>query len=278
MAAEDYEWRLPYWIRGDAELRRLWEQGVGEYGYNEAEDYVRSTDYYAQKFEGIRRDDGSYRMEEGEYIANMESYAQSLAAVGVEPSLFQDQFISLIKGDVSGPEFWQERVSPVYDRVIDRGDEMMTRYAEDWGIEMSRPALIASLLDPEMIGNKVLNRQLGISEIRYELDEALGTQQTERYLDLTTEMYERDTTLGEAEAVFGRARTALPTLEVLARRHADPDDDFDLEEFTQATLWNDPEQARRMRRLISQEQSQFTGGAFEVSRSQTGGVSGLAVS
>ena len=277
MAGEDYLWRLPYWIRTNPTLMAEWEIGVAEFGYETAEEYVRSTDAYLIQFPEIRREDGSYRMDENEYLANMDSYRASLGAVGVNADLFGEQFIELIKGEVSGAEFWQERVAPIYDRVMDRGDEMMQRYADDWGLEMSREALIASLLDPDMIGSKILNRQIGISEIRAEGDLTIGSEMTDKYAALTEELYDRDTTLGQTRDLMQRADQLMPALEVLASRHADPDDTFDLEEFTQATLWNDPEQARRMRRLISQEQSLFTGsGQINYTKSKAGGVAGLA--
>ena len=274
-AREDYAWRIPYWIRNDPRLEELWLEGAAEFGYDEAERYVRSTDYYAEVFPGIKRDDGSYRMEENEYLANMDSYRQSIAAVGVNPELFESRFIELIEGDVSGNEFWQERVAPIYDRVMDRGEEMMARYADDWGIDMTREALIASLLDPEMVGDRILNRQIGISEIRYEIEQAYGDAGVDRYASLATDLYEEGRSQDEVERLITASRTDIPILSVLARRHNDPDDEFDLNEFTAATLWNDPQQARRMRRLIAQEQAQFTGSTLGFVRDQQGGVAGL---
>jgi hypothetical protein len=64
---------------------------------------------------------------------------------------------------------------------------------------------------------------------------------------------------------------------VLANRHADPDDEFHLEQFDNADLFQDPQQRRRMGRLLAQERASFTGGAqLDFAKSQTGGVTGLA--
>jgi len=83
--------------------------------------------------------------------------------------------------------------------------------------------------------------------------------------------------VNEAQQFFGNAAMLVPTLSVLASRNADPDDDFDLTEFTQAQIFDDPTQRRRMRRLLAQETASFTGGAqIEFRRGQTGGVAGLA--
>ena len=70
----------------------------------------------------------------------------------------------------------------------------------------------------------------------------------------------------------------LPALQVLAARHADPDDTFDLGEFTQAQIMNDPMQRQRIRRLVAQEQSDFSQGAGQASAfelDQTGQKLGL---
>ena len=60
-----------------------------------------------------------------------------------------------------------------------------------------------------------------------------------------------------ADRFFGEAANLLPTLSVLARRHEDPEDDFTLDDFVASDIHSDPLQARRMRRLVRQEQSQF---------------------
>ncbi len=275
MAFDQYIPLLPYWIRNDPAMLELWKEGVVEFGYADAEKFVRSTPQYLAKFPGIQRDDGSFRMEENEYLATIDSYRDSLRSVGVDPTAFEETFVLLIEGDVSGSEFWQERVLPRWERIINRGDEMIERYATDWGIQMNRSSLMASLLDPDL-GAKILDRQISISELRYESDRVFGTDQTNIYQGLIDELYEERVGTDRAKALFESANQMMPVLSALAARHADPDDDFDLEEFTAATLYNDPEQARRMRRLYAQEDSSFTGGAAtDFARNRSGGVSGL---
>ena len=275
MPVEDYKALLPSWLRDNPELLISWEEGVAAVGYDNALEWVQQTPQYDLVFPGNRREDGSLRLTEKEYFSTMDSYEASLRAVKVNPDMFGEQFITLIEGDVSGAEFWQERVSPIYDRIIDRGEEMIARYANDYGLAMTRESLIASLLDPEM-EVKILNRQIGVTEIRVASDRTLGAMVTDRYADLTNELYERDIDLGRVNQLFQQADAMMPVLQTLARRHADPDDTFDLEEFTQGTLYNDPEQARRIRTLVAQERSSFTGGKqIEYAQNKTGGLSGL---
>lgn len=275
--AEEYIQFMPAWIRDNPRAKALWIEGAGEFGYDNALEYIQQQDIYDTWFPGNRRDDGSLRYTEGEYLSAIDGYKTRLQAVGVEPSVFAETFVKLIEGDVSPAEFWDERVAPTYDRVIERGEGMMDRYASDWDLEMTREALFVSLLDPDVLGHKILNRQIGISELRYEADIAFGTDVSNRYKDLTEELYDRGYGVDQVRSTFQEADTMMPVLNVLAGRHADPDDTFDLDEFTAASLFNDPGQARRMRRLLAQEESSFTGNKITGYRNsdKTGGLSGL---
>ena len=92
---------------------------------------------------------------------------------------------------------------------------------------------------------------------------------------MSEELFRAGLGRNEAAGFFGQAATQLPGLDVLARRHEDPDDDFDLEELTKAMIYDDPEERRRMRRLVAQERSTFTD-VGNLARGRTGGVAGLA--
>lgn len=268
---------LDPWLRNNPVLLAKWEEGVGLVGYTDALEWVQQSPEYDVVFPGNKREDGSIRYSEDEYLAVIESYQDTLISVGLEPSTFSELFPGLIEGNVSGDEFRVERVEPMYDLIIERGQAAIDRYAQDWNLDMTVEAILAAALDPQGIGSKILNRQISISSLRYESDRLLGSETTNQYLDLAVDMYEAGTTQPEAVRMYEKARTALPVLSALARRHADPDDTFDLDEFAIATLYNDPEESRRMRRLVAQESSLFTGGsAVDFAKSRAGGVAGLA--
>jgi hypothetical protein len=148
----------------------------------------------------------------------------------------------------------------------------MQWYAQNNGLQLSFEAILAAALDPDDIGTKILNRQIGMAEIGGEGIEAGFAPD----VGLVEQLYERGVTREEAQQEFATAANYVPVLNVLARRHADPDDDFDLEEFVAADVFNDPTQRRRMRRLMQQERASFTGGrgTFAQDR-ETGGVVGL---
>ncbi|GAH10847.1 unnamed protein product, partial [marine sediment metagenome] len=75
-------------------------------------------DLYDKWFPGNRRDDGSLRLDEGDYSTTIESYRNALTGVNVNPDIFEDKFAGLIEGDVGEGEFVQ-RVESMYERVIE---------------------------------------------------------------------------------------------------------------------------------------------------------------
>ena len=260
---------LPTWMERTV-LEGIWRDAYIETGdANLAMESVRRSSEYDQYFAGNRRDDGSLRYDEGTYLSIIESYEDELLAVNVNPDLYRGRFPELISGLVSPAEF-TTRVESMYERVIESAPEIRDFYATNFGLDMSDSAIVASFLDPD-IGQAVLDKRIAISEI--------GGEAATRGFDVSkvyAESLERtDMTRREAQGFFGEAATMIPALGVLAARHADPDDSFDLGEFTSATLFDDPEQRKRMRRLIAQEASTFTGGSqVDYVRGQMG-VAGL---
>ena len=237
--------------------------------------YVQADPQYDTFFPGNRREDGTLRHTEFEYWSQMEGYADVFRSVGLNPDLWREHFVTLMEGDVSPDELAAERIEPVFERILDSSPEIRAYYAEMHGLELTDSAILAAALDPEM-GDKILNRQIGIAEI--------GGEAALRGFDLAAtyaeSMYQQGIGRGQAQELFGDAAEDLPILNVLAQRHADADDDFDIYEFTNAAVFDDPTQRRRMRRLIAQERQSFNQsvgmGALHL-RNQEGGSQGLAL-
>lgn len=231
---------------------------------------VRATDAYANFFPGIRRDDGSLRMTEGDYLSSRDIFNAEIESIGLNAELFGQTFIDLLAGDVS-PREMVARVESAYTAIMDRAPEIMAFYVQNFGIsEITPQAVLASFLDPR-VGEQILNRRISIAEI--------GGQAAIRDfsldLDLVTRLYETGITAAGATDAFSAATDAIPVLNVLARRHNDPDDTFDIEEFIGAQLLDDPFQRRRMRTLLAQERSSFTATSPLRADRQTAAVSGL---
>ncbi len=263
---------MPAWLNKTG-LSEVWKEAYILYGdATLAMEEVRRAPEYDTYFAGNRREDGSLRYDENTYLGIVESYEDALLSVNVNPDLFQDKFSGLIEGLVSPAEF-VNRVEGMYENVIESSPAIRDYYATNYGIDMTDNAIIASFLDPD-IGQSILDKRIAISQI--------GGEAATRGLNVSHDYAESLQRAGigreQAQNFFGDAVSLVPTLSALAARHADPDDEFDLDEFTQASIFDDPEQRRRMRRLVAQERSTFTGGGqVDFVRGQRGGVQGLSL-
>lgn len=238
----------------------------------------RELPEYEKWFPGIKREDGNVRYDnnpELTYYNNINAFRNTVEGFKMTADTFNEDYISLIEGDVSPAEF-EQRTNSLYDRVLKGGAETRDWYAQNLGIPMTDEGMLASLMS-NRVETALFNREITLAEI--------GGQSSMQGFDLTTSFVEMLADEGgmdrkEANRMFGSAASLLPALGALARRHGDPDDTFDITEFAEASALDDPIQLARMGRLQSAEQSQFTGGAeveFERNRA-TGGVSGLAQS
>lgn len=268
----------PAWL--PEELYQMWvdayiESGgtgvVGSAGM--ATELVRQSNVYENFFPGIKRDDGSIRypsFPEATYLNNLESYRNTLASAGLNPSVFEQDYVALISGDVSPQEF-NNRIESLNARVVLAGEDIRNYYADSFGLEMTDQAILGSLLS-DRVGDAILSRQITMAEI--------GGEAALRDFDLSTQFVEMLAEGGmdrnDAQRLFGSAASLVPALQALASRHGDPDDSFDITEFVEGAYLADPKQSRRIRRLQATEASTFTGGAaVEFARSRTGGVTGL---
>ncbi len=234
---------------------------------------VRASSEYDQFLPGMRRDDGSLRLEsEQAYFALMDSYADVLKSYNLNPAFFENKFVDLLIGDVSPEELDIDRIGPVYDRVIEASPEIMADYVARYGLELTPEAIVAAILDPEL-GDKIINRQITISEIAGEgAESGFGVSDA-----LVESLYRAGVDRREADRLFSQASIVFPVLSTLAKRHADVYDTFYLEGFVSADIFSDTKQRRRMRRLLAQERSLFAnvGAQTSFARQNRGGISGL---
>lgn len=235
---------------------------------------VRNDPRYETWFPGNRTDDGRVRIPEADYARTIVEYEDVFRSIGINPDWFKGRFGDLIRGEVTPDELARDRIQPMYDRIVSQSTAIRQYYAETYGMgDMTAEAFMAGVLDPEL-GSQILAGQISVAEIGGEALES-GFSITEGFAQ---QLLEAGMGRQAADRVFTQAETALPTLSILAQRHADPDDDFNLEEFTSAMVFSDPAQLRRIRRLRSQEESLFTNATTDVmyKRTDPGGVSGLA--
>jgi len=235
---------------------------------------IRQDSRYEQWFPGNLTEDGRVRYSEAQYGQVIASYDDVFRSVGLNPDLFKGNYGDLISGDVSPEELEMNRIQPMYRRIVEGSTPIKEWYSNEYGIEMTTEALLAAAIDPS-IGSEILTGQISLAEIGGEAGES-GFDIDQAF---ATRLYEAGMDRDSADRMFQKADQFLPVLNTLAARHADADDEFDLNEFVAADLFGDPAQRTRMNRLLAQERSSFTQSAERdyLRDERTGGVAGLAV-
>ncbi len=230
---------------------------------------VRNDSRYDTWFPGNKTPEGEVRYAEGNYAAARESYRDVLRSVGLKLPLFEGRITDLMNGEVSPNEF-MNRVTAVNDRVIAASEQIKQYYSDTYGIGgLTTKQLLAGALDPT-IGDKVLAGEISAAEVGGEALQSGFNLTIGKVEELVANGMDRS----KANELFGRAETLVPILEVLAKRHNDPDDEFNVEDFLQSEFFSDPEQNLRMRRMISQERSMF-GTSPGMHRERNGAMTGL---
>lgn len=242
---------------------------AGSIAIFEATQAMREDSRYETFFPGNRREDGTFRFSEEEYYLETLAFDDVFAGYGINPESMRDRYGELIAGDVSFQEL-ERRVGTVYEGLVEQAPEVLEFYRTNFGLQsLQFEDVVAAALDPAL-GEEILVNQVRVSAVGGAALQAgfnIASTFADAILDQGLGSFE------EASAFFQQAAGQIPILDVLARRHSDPDDDFDLEEFTAAALFNDPTERRRLLRLIRQSQAGF--GVGPQFRREGEGLTGL---
>ena len=229
---------------------------------------MRQDGSYEQHFAGNRRDDGSVRLPEAEYLAVKEGYRRETAALGLDPSRFEERYTQAIINGRSVDEF-SDGITSFAAGILSRGDSIRSFYATTYGTgDLSDTALIDSALtgeSPLVIERRIRSAQIGGEAAGYGF--SIARQQAERLEMLGLDQQ-------AARGLFSKAQQDLPTLGQLFARHNDPDDDFTLDEYTDAVVLQDADQLAKIRRVHGQERSLFSSASL-LAADQAGRTVGL---
>ena len=130
----------------------------------------RASDDYAKTFPGIKREDGSLRMTEIQYLEVKDAMKDSLRNYNLNPDIFQNEIIDAIQGDVDIQEF-QGRLQFGYEQLINNRDVVLEVYRAEYGMDLTEEALFAMFISPE-IATSVLENQILVSQILAEAEVA----------------------------------------------------------------------------------------------------------
>lgn len=231
---------------------------------------VRQDTRYEVWFPGNKLENGQVRYAESAYAGVIEGYELAFGEIGLNPDLFRNQFGDFIRGDLSPDELFEDRLMPTYERVWEASESIRQEYSQRFGVEMTFEGIMASALDPAL-GEQILAGRITQAEIAGEARES-GIQISE---ELLTRLQEAGFDRRQADELFTGAQAVLPVLSVLARRHNDPDDDFNIEDFSAGEVFGDPRERRRMRSLIRSETGIFANTNLGIATSRSGAKTGL---
>ena len=218
---------------------------------------TRQDPAYDTIFPGNKTDRGQIRYDEVTYFALEDSYIGTLAEYGVPRAtsinLLQDRFVSLLENEVSANEF-QQRVAAVYRGVQENIPQVKTFYADNFGIDLDEQSIFLGALDPsvgeEIVAGRITTAQIGGEAARAGF-EISG--------DFAQRLQRAGISQAQARTLFTSAQSELPRIQQLQERGGqEVEDEFTLEDFTEAAVFNNPDQLEQLRVLEAEEQSQFT--------------------
>ena len=232
---------------------------------------VRRTTAYDTAFPGNKRPDGTVKFDEVTYQGLRESYIGTLAEFGVPRNtsvdLLDDRFTGLVEGEVSAREFAQ-RVGAVFQGVQENIPEVTEFYRENFGLELTPEAIFVGALDPT-VGEEIVSGRITTAQI--------GGEAARAGFEISGEFAQRLQRAGisqaQARQLFTTAQTELPRLQELqARGGVEQPEEFTLEQFTQAAVFQSPEELEQIRLLEAEEASRFApvGGLARRGRRVTG--------
>ena len=260
------------WLAGKGGLLQEYTNAYIETGNAEfALAAVRGTEEYALYYPGIKRSDGSLRMNEAQYEQTREGYYRILLENDLNPLVFEEagKAASLIAGDVSVPKF-KTRIESARNAFRDNpiAEEIKAYYQANFNIDLTDNAIFAAALDPD-ISVSILQNQISQAE--------LGAEAALKNLDLSTEQAQRMLQAGITQAggqrFFARASDYIQQLNRL-RIAQGRVDEIGLQSVIASDITQDPEAQRQQQRILQQQASasSATVGAF---RTQAGEVAGL---
>ena len=232
---------------------------------------VRRSPAYEIAFPGNKRPDGTVKFDEVTYTGLKESYIGTLQEYGIPRNtsvdLLTDRFTGLIEGEVSAREFAQ-RVDAVYQGIQENIPEVTEFYRENFGLELTPEAIFVGALDPT-VGEEIVAGRITTAQIGGEAARA-GFEITG---DFAQRLQRAGISQAQARQLFITAQAELPRLQELqARGGVEQPEQFTLEQFTEAAVFQSPEELEEIRLLEAEEQSRFTpiGGAARRGRRVTG--------
>lgn len=204
---------------------------------------TRNSKSWQDKFGYLKREDGSLIMDELSALSTIATYKQTLGEVGIlDYTEFEDDFETMIAGEVSGAEF-QQRIDTVYAGVVNQIPEVERLFRERYNVNLNQPTIFAALINPK-IQDKVLAGEIETIQLQAEA--------TSRGFSTSFARFQKLKNLGltkkQARDLYESAGSIMRQADTIGR-------DLQLETLEQAAI-GDIAAQRRLQRVQAELESQ----------------------
>ena len=243
---------------------------------------MRSTVEYSEMFEGIKRNDGSLRMTEAQYLQNKEAVVihlneYNLGGYGKEN--IDVIFPKLLANNVSPDEF-RQRVQAVSNTIEqlpqDQKSQVLGQYSEYYSNQLGETVvvndstLVALAIDPD-VNAQILAKRLNVSQISATFERVTGEDID---FDSIQRLVSGGITAQRAASEFETAAARAMTASRLARRFNREQQDYTALEFAEMGAAPDTDFAEQVGSLGAQTES-ASSAQVGARRTQEGAVTGL---
>lgn len=237
---------------------------------------VRNTNYHKEKFKGFLREDGTQRFEsELDYVQQIEQYKLDLAGYGLNPDIFQDDFVDAIINDVSPAKFQQniDFIYPVLERlapVVRQNFGEQIGLSQDETDSLDNNVIISALISKN-VNDKFLRRELDIAEIR-----GIGSEFGGIGVEAAGKLAAQGVTGQMATSITKSVGARFGRLQRLAQRTLGSPDVFGLVDFIEAQVFEGSAGDVLLNKLEAAQRSEFS--AADRAAVSEAGVTGLVES
>lgn len=164
----------------------------------------RASEDYAKTFPGIKREDGTLRMTEIQYLEVKDAMKDELRNYNLNPDVFENEIIDAISGDVDIQEF-SGRLQFGYEQLLNNRDVVLEVYKAEFGMDLTEEALFAMFISPD-IATAVLENNILVSQILAEAevqDIKLGRSTVQEFISAGISQEQARSLFRETEQLSG---------------------------------------------------------------------------
>ena len=218
-------------------------------------------------YPGIRREDGTLRMTEEEYVVVVDNMKSSLRQFNLNPTEFEEDIVEAISGDVSPKEF-ATRLQAGYDGIVNNIPQVKQAYLDNFGIELPDESIFGMFISPKVATN-ILEGNIRASQI---LGEAEAAGFSGISAQVAASLSKQGLTQETARQGFGAAALNLSGIQAAAKSQGRQG--LTAADYIEATQLGSAEDVEALNRILAQQRG-GSAAATGAAQNQEGQTTGL---